>query len=214
MMEKTVSTFFLQPKKGTYLKAITLASFRRPFSCAGKKCQATSIFKAHNWNTSEKKYLCFLKLFKEIICSRYFTYRRGYFYTQCCVYCTAAFEVMVNSRPCQMLLHYQPSKSEVEHFHTSYILGCVLNAFLSYTAKMLNTAVIYAVRKTSNLSLSRPLKTLRLILPVSDLGVGLLCQPSSVYYPAGELAKTAQICCPYNYVKLVFLFLVLWSYGP
>ncbi|XP_078358733.1 adenosine receptor A2a-like [Oculina patagonica] len=84
---------------------------------------------------------------------------------------------MTNYRLCQVMLHYQPSKSDVQNFHSSYIFGCVLNSFLSYTATMLNIATIYAVRKTSTLSLPQPLKTLLLSLAVSDLGVGLLCQP-------------------------------------
>ena len=60
-----------------------------------------------------------------------------------------------------------------------YIANCVLNAFLSYTAIMLNIVTIHAMRKTS--SLPKPLKTLLLSLAVSDLGVGLVVQP---YYIA------------------------------
>ena len=55
---------------------------------------------------------------------------------------------------------------------------CVFNAYLSYTATMLNIVAIYAIRKTS--SLSKNLKTLLLSLAVSDLGVGLLVQPMFV----------------------------------
>ena len=57
----------------------------------------------------------------------------------------------------------------------SYLTLCVFNAFLSYTATMLNIVAIYAIRKT--LSLPKNLKTLLLSLAVSDLGVGLLVQP-------------------------------------
>ena len=57
----------------------------------------------------------------------------------------------------------------------SYLTLCVLNAYLSYSATMLNIVAIYAIRKTS--SLSKNLKTLLLSLAVSDLGVGLLAQP-------------------------------------
>ena len=53
--------------------------------------------------------------------------------------------------------------------------NCIVNAFLSYTATVLNIITIQALRKTS--SLARPLKTLLLSLTVSDLGVGLLVQP-------------------------------------
>ena len=57
---------------------------------------------------------------------------------------------------------------------------CILNAYLSYTATMLNIVAIYAIIKTS--SLSKNLKTLLLSLAVSDLGVGLLAQPMFVAY--------------------------------
>ena len=60
----------------------------------------------------------------------------------------------------------------------SYLTLCVLNAYLSYSATILNIVAIYAIRKTS--SLSKNLKTLPLSLAVSDLGVGLLAQPMFV----------------------------------
>ena len=60
----------------------------------------------------------------------------------------------------------------------SYLTLCVFNAYLSYTATMLNIVAIYAIRKTS--SLSKNLKTLLFSLAVSDLGVGLLAQPMFV----------------------------------
>ena len=56
-----------------------------------------------------------------------------------------------------------------------YLTLCVFNAYLSYTATMLNIVAIYAIRKT--LPLPKNLKTLLLSLAVSDLGVGLLVQP-------------------------------------
>ena len=56
-----------------------------------------------------------------------------------------------------------------------YLVVCLLNAFLSYTATMLNIVTIHAIRKTP--SLSKNLKTLLLSLAVSDLGVGLVVQP-------------------------------------
>ena len=62
----------------------------------------------------------------------------------------------------------------------SYLALCVFNAYLSYTATMLNIVAIYAIRKT--LSLPKNLKTLLLSLAVSDLGVGLLAQPMYVVY--------------------------------
>ena len=59
-----------------------------------------------------------------------------------------------------------------------YLTFCVFNAYLSYTATMLNIVAIYAIRKTS--SLSKNSKTLLLSQAVSDLGVGLLVQPMVV----------------------------------
>ena len=61
-----------------------------------------------------------------------------------------------------------------------YLTLCVFNAYLSYTATMLNIVAIYAIRKT--LSLPKNFKTLLLSLAVSDLGVGLLVQPMHVAY--------------------------------
>ena len=51
--------------------------------------------------------------------------------------------------------------------YSSYVMNWILNAFLSYTAFVLNIVTIHAIRKTS--SLPRPLKTLLLSLAVSDL---------------------------------------------
>ena len=61
-----------------------------------------------------------------------------------------------------------------------YLTLCVFNAYLSYTATMLNIVAIYAIRKT--LSLPKNLKILLLSLAVSDLGVGLVAQPMYVAY--------------------------------
>ena len=64
----------------------------------------------------------------------------------------------------------------------SHLTLCILNAYFSYTATILNIVAIYAIMKTS--SLSRNFKTLLLSLAVSDLGVGLLAQPLFVAYLA------------------------------
>lgn len=63
---------------------------------------------------------------------------------------------------------------------SSYIANCVLDAFLCFTAIVLNIITIHAIRKTS--SLPNPLKTLLVSLAVSDLGVGLLAQPMYITY--------------------------------
>ena len=60
----------------------------------------------------------------------------------------------------------------------SYLMLCILNAYLSYSTTILNLIAIYAIRKTS--SLSKNLKTLLLSQAVSDFGVGLLVQPMVV----------------------------------
>ena len=61
-----------------------------------------------------------------------------------------------------------------QEFYSWYLVTCVFNVFLSYTAIMLNIVTIHAIRNI--LSLSKPLKTLLLSLAVSDLGVGLTAQ--------------------------------------
>ena len=55
------------------------------------------------------------------------------------------------------------------------VINCFFNAFLSFTAIVLNIITMQALRKTS--SLPKTLKTLLLSLALSDLGVGLLVQP-------------------------------------
>ncbi len=76
---------------------------------------------------------------------------------------------------CEKLHENESTASHMEDLYWSYVANCVLNAFLSYTAIMLNILTIHAMRKTP--SLPKPLKTLLLSLAVSDLGVGLLVQP-------------------------------------
>ncbi|XP_067037522.1 beta-4C adrenergic receptor-like [Acropora muricata] len=62
---------------------------------------------------------------------------------------------------------------EDKDFH--YLINCILNAFLCFTASTLNGITIYALRKAS--SIPKSLRTLLLSLAVSDVGVGLLAQP-------------------------------------
>ena len=75
-----------------------------------------------------------------------------------------------------------------QEFYSWYVVNCVFNVFLSYTAIMLNIVTIQAIRKTP--SLSKPLKTLLLSLAVSDLGVGLTAQPLFVAFHIMELKQT------------------------
>ncbi|CAH3108697.1 unnamed protein product [Porites lobata] len=65
--------------------------------------------------------------------------------------------------------------AEAEGLYPTLVANSVLNAFLSYTATVLNIITIQALKKAS--SLARPLKTLLLSLAASDLGVGCLVQP-------------------------------------
>ena len=98
----------------------------------------------------------------------------------------------------------------------SYLTLCVLNAYLSYSATMLNIVAIYAIRKTS--SLSKNLKTLLLSQAVSDFGVGLLAQPMFVAHvidskqnnETNESYNAIYIACliPTNFFTYASLFSV------
>jgi len=93
----------------------------------------------------------------------------------------------------------QSSVSDVEDLYPWYTAVCIFYAFLSYSAIMLNSVTIHAVRKTSS-SLSKPLKTLLLSLAVSDLGVGVLVQPLFI----ALLINKATSCN----IKIVFRFMI------
>ena len=87
---------------------------------------------------------------------------------------------------------------------SSYLLVCLLNAFLSYTATMLNIVTIHAIRKTP--SLSKNLKTLLLSLAVSDLGVGLLAQPMYVVHLVSmDWNENNETSKTYNAIYIAFL---------
>ncbi len=123
--------------------------------------------------------------------SRMIGFRRSFFIQIVLCY-FPKFKIMKNSF-CDKLQQYHPSKSEVEDLYSLYIVGCVLNALLSYTTIVLNTATIFAISKTS--SLPQPLKTLLLSLAVSDLGVGLLCQPFFITLLVKWLKQNNQDSC-------------------
>ena len=86
---------------------------------------------------------------------------------------------------------------------SSYLVGCLLNAFLSYTATMLNIVTIHAIRKTP--SLSKNLKTLLLSLAVSDLGVGLVAQPLYVACLIMESQLNIETSKTYNAIYIAYL---------
>ena len=78
--------------------------------------------------------------------------------------------------PTRIYLLQAPQLPEKVHqMDWSYLTLCILNAYFSYSATILNIVAIYAIGKT--LSLPKNFKTLLLSLAVSDLGVGLLVQP-------------------------------------
>ncbi len=95
----------------------------------------------------------------------------------------------------------ETSSSEVDDLYSAYIVNSIFNAFLSYTAIMLNIIAIHVIRKT--LSLSNPLKTLLLSLAVSDLGVGLLVQP---FYIALLVRRILDYSIYAAFVTIVTLF--------
>ena len=101
---------------------------------------------------------------------------------------------------CNILLQIAPTTSDVEDLRSTYIVNCVLNSFLSYTATMLNIVTIYAIRKTP--SLPKPLKTLLLSLAVSDLGVGLLSEPFYIWLLMRWSRLNIPSCTAFN----VFVF--------
>ena len=74
--------------------------------------------------------------------------------------------------------------------YSCYVAICVFNLFLCYTAIMINSVTIHAIRKTS--LLPKTFKTLLLSLAVSDLGVGLLVQPLFVARIIMELQQNTE----------------------
>lgn len=90
-----------------------------------------------------------------------------------------------------------------EFVHSSYIANCALNTFLSYTAIMLNSVTIYAIRKTY--SLPKTLRMLLLSLAFSDLGVGLLVQPLFVTFLVTELKQNTEDNAALGVIHYIYL---------
>jgi len=90
--------------------------------------------------------------------------------------------------------------------YSSYVANSVFSAFVCYTAIILNSITIHAIRKTS--SLPKPLKTLLLSLAVSDLGVGLLVLPLHIAVLVMQLEPNAENNPVYNHSKKGYLFLL------
>ena len=70
-------------------------------------------------------------------------------------------------------------------FRADICANIVFNVVLCFSATMLNSVTIHAIRNTS--SLAKPLRTLLLNLAVSDLSVGLLVHPLYIAILAMEL---------------------------
>ena len=68
-----------------------------------------------------------------------------------------------------------PSHSDLRELRATFIVNCVFNNFLAYTAILLNIVTMYAMQKTA--SLPKTLKTLLFSIAISDVGIGLLAQP-------------------------------------
>ena len=84
---------------------------------------------------------------------------------------------MVNGLLCALpeLTLLLPSHSDLRELRATFIVNCVFNNFLTYTAILLNIVTMYAMQKTA--SLPKTLKTLLFSIAISDVGIGLLAQP-------------------------------------
>ena len=76
---------------------------------------------------------------------------------------------------CNQSSQFSFTFTELEDLHSTCVVNCVFNIFLTYTAFMLNIVTIYALHKTS--TMPNALKTLLLSLACSDVAVGLFSQP-------------------------------------
>ena len=100
--------------------------------------------------------------------------------------------------------------SEFADFRLAYIANSVVNIFLSYTAIILNTIAMHAIRKTS--SLPKTLKTLLLSLAVSDVGVALLGQPFYTSLLVKSLQQNNPGCNTYNFFSFIIIVFSLASF--
>ena len=98
-----------------------------------------------------------------------------------------------------------------DSLNASYVVNCVLNALLTYTAIVLNILTIHAIRNTS--SLPKPLRMLLLSLAVSDLGVGLLAQPLNIARMIKQLQKNTDDSS-FNSTSIAFVTItVIFGYS-
>ena len=66
--------------------------------------------------------------------------------------------------------------NSADNFYSTFVINCVLNSLLCFTAIVLNVVTIIALNKAFS-TLPKNFRTLLLTLSVSDLGVGLFVQP-------------------------------------
>ena len=81
---------------------------------------------------------------------------------------------------CNQSSQFSFTFTELEDLHSTCVVNCVFNIFLTYTAFMLNIVTIYALHKTS--TMPNTLKTLLLSLACSDVAVGLFSQPLYTFF--------------------------------
>ena len=86
----------------------------------------------------------------------------------------------MNKLYCNQSSQLMPTFTELEDLHSTCVVNCVFNIFLTYTAFMLNIVTIYALHKTS--TMPNTLKTLLLSLACSDVAVGLFSQPLYTFF--------------------------------
>ena len=73
------------------------------------------------------------------------------------------------------LMLFLTSHWDLRELRATFIIKCVFNNFLTYTAIFLNIVTMYAIQKTA--SLPKTLKNLSFSIAISDVGFGLLAQP-------------------------------------
>ena len=70
------------------------------------------------------------------------------------------------------------------YYHT--LIACIVGSIFAFTAVVLNVLVILALRNIPSLP-RKTLKTLLLSMSVSNLGVGLVVQPLSIYFLVSDI---------------------------
>ena len=102
----------------------------------------------------------------------------------------------MNGSFCAVILQYAFSNLDLKELRTTFIVNCVFNNFLSYTAIILNIVTMYAIRRTS--SLPKTLKPLLLSLAFSDVGVGLFVQSLYTFFLVKWLKLDHPSCNTYQ----------------